>query len=512
MNHGHPVPLLELRHVSVTEGLSGRPLVQDVSFSLQRRHCLGIVGESGSGKSLLCRALLGLLPSGLVRSGQLHFDGRDLGRLDPAGWRELRGTGMAVILQQAMTAFDPLRPLGKQLEGTLRDRGRMSAARAREAVCEALQRVDLPETVLSSYPHQLSGGMLQRCMTALTLALRPALVVADEPTTALDACHQQQVLRCLADVARDASLIFVSHDFGAVQQLADEVLVMQAGLPAGSGRQVMSGSDIFLAVRDIWKTYAVPHGGGSRPVLRGLDFCLERGEMAGLVGESGSGKSTLARLLLGLERPDRGIVLLEGQPLRQWRARGGRLSVVFQDYVTSVDPGFTLAEAVDEGLGPGCRLSRRERRREVDRLLERVGLSPSLSGRLPHELSGGQVQRACIARALAARPSFLVLDEAVSSLDVPVQVQILELLRDIRSDMTCLFITHDLQAATLVCDSLLVLDQGRCAEHLPVSQLGSARSPRLRRMLETVVPFRSAWDGSCDEAAGTGRAPGATKV
>lgn len=229
MNHGHPAPLLELRHVSVTEGLSGRPLVQDVSFSLQRGHCLGIVGESGSGKSLLCRALLGLLPSGLVRSGQLHFDGRDLGRLDPAGWRELHGTGMAVILQQAMTAFDPLSPLGKQLEGTMRDRGRMSAARAREAVCEALQRVDLPETVLSSYPHQLSGGMLQRCMIALTLALRPALVVADEPTTALDACHQQQVLRCLADVARDASLIFVSHDLGAVQQLADEVLVMQAG-------------------------------------------------------------------------------------------------------------------------------------------------------------------------------------------------------------------------------------------------------------------------------------------
>ena len=188
----------------------------------------------------------------------------------------------------------------------------------------------------------------------------------------------------------------------------------------------MSGSDIFLSVRDIWKTYAAPHGGGSRPVLQGLDFCLERGEMAGLVGESGSGKSTLARLLLGLERPDRGIVLLEGQPLRQWRAGGGRLSVVFQDYVTSVDPGFTLAEAVDEGLGPGCRLSRRERRREVDRLL--------------------------------------------------------------------------------------VLDQGRCAEHLPVSQLGSARSPRLRRMLETVVPFRSAWEGRCDEAAGTGRAPGATKV
>lgn len=229
MNHGHRAPLLELRHVSVTEGLSGRPLVQDVSFSLQRGHCLGIVGESGSGKSLLCRALLDLLPSGLVRSGQVLFDGRDLSRLDPADWRELRGTGMAVILQQAMTAFDPLRPLGKQLAGTLRDRRGLSAARAREAISDALQRVGLPETVLDSYPHQLSGGMLQRCMIALTLALRPALVVADEPTTALDACHQQQVLRCLADVARDAFLIFVSHDLGAVQQLADEVLVMQAG-------------------------------------------------------------------------------------------------------------------------------------------------------------------------------------------------------------------------------------------------------------------------------------------
>ena len=229
MSHGHRAPLLELRHVSVTEGLSGRPLVRDVSFSLQRGHCLGIVGESGSGKSLLCRALLGLLPSGLVRSGQVLFDGRDLSRLDPAGWRELRGTGMAVILQQAMTAFDPLRPLGKQMTGTLRDRRGLSAARAREDVRDALHRVGLPETVLDSYPHQLSGGMLQRCMIALTLALRPALVVADEPTTALDACHQQQVLRCLADVARDASLIFISHDLGAVQQLADEVLVMQAG-------------------------------------------------------------------------------------------------------------------------------------------------------------------------------------------------------------------------------------------------------------------------------------------
>ena len=264
----------------------------------------------------------------------------------------------------------------------------------------------------------------------------------------------------------------------------------------------MGGGDTFLSVRDIWKTYVIPHGGGSRPVLRGLDFCLERGEMAGLVGESGSGKSILARLLLGLEPPGSGTGLLEGQPLRQWRARGGRLSVVFQDYMTSVNPGFTLAEVVDEGFGPGCRLSRRERRREVDRLLERVGLSPALACRLPHELSGGQVQRACIARALAARPSFLVLDEAVSSLDVPVQVQVLELLRGIRSDMTCLFITHDLQAAALVCDSLLVLDQGRCVEHLPVSQLGNARSPRLRRMLETVVPFRSAWDGSWDDAAG----------
>lgn len=229
MKHGHRTPLLELRHVSVTEGLSGRPLVGDVSFSLQRGHCLGIVGESGSGKSLLCRALLGLLPSGLVRSGQVLFDGRDLSRLDPAGWRELRGTGMAVILQQAMTAFDPLRSLGKQLSGTLRDRRGLSAAQAREAARDALQRMGLPESVLDSYPHQLSGGMLQRCMIALTLALRPALVVADEPTTALDACHQQQVLRCLADLARDASLIFVSHDLGAVQQLADEVLVMQAG-------------------------------------------------------------------------------------------------------------------------------------------------------------------------------------------------------------------------------------------------------------------------------------------
>ena len=231
MNHGHPVPLLELRHVSVTEGLSGRPLVRDVSFSLQRGHCLGIVGESGSGKSLLCRALLGLLPSGLVRSGQLHFDGRDLGRLDPAGWRELRGTGMAVILQQAMTAFDPLRPLGKQLAGTLRDTAGLSASRAREAVREALQRVGLPETVLHGYPHQLSGGMRQRVVIAIALSCDPDLLICDEPTTALDVTIQAKILELIRSIQKERgiSVIYITHDLGVVAKVADYVDVMYAG-------------------------------------------------------------------------------------------------------------------------------------------------------------------------------------------------------------------------------------------------------------------------------------------
>ena len=230
MNHGHPVPLLELRHVSVTEGLSGRPLVQDVSFSLQRGHCLGIVGESGSGKSLLCRALLGLLPSGLVRSGQLHFDGRDLGRLDPAGWRELRGTGMAVILQQAMTAFDPLRPLGKQLEGALRDRGRMSAARAREAVCEALQRVDLPETVLGSYPHQLSGGMKQRVGIARAFVSKPRVIFADEPTGNLDSITSKQVLYRMLQISKQmgTTFVMVTHE-PELASCADRIITILDG-------------------------------------------------------------------------------------------------------------------------------------------------------------------------------------------------------------------------------------------------------------------------------------------
>ena len=222
----------------------------------------------------------------------------------------------------------------------------------------------------------------------------------------------------------------------------------------------MSGSDIFLAVRDIWKTYAVPHGGGSRPVLQGLDFCLERGEMAGLVGESGSGKSTLARLLLGLERPDRGTVLLEGQPLRQWRAGGGRLSVVFQDYVTSVDPGFTLAEAVDEGLGPGCRLSRRERRREVDRLLERVGLSDKVD-KYPDQLSGGQQQRVAIARALNMHPKIMLLDEPTSALDPEMVQEVLDVIKSLaETNMTIVMVTHEMGLAREAADKVVFMENG----------------------------------------------------
>ena len=257
-------------------------------------------------------------------------------------------------------------------------------------------------------------------------------------------------------------------------------------------------TDMILQTENLKKSF------GKLEVLKGISTGIRRGEVVSIIGPSGGGKSTFLRCLNLLEHPTGGQIIFDGvditDPSVNINIHRQRMGMVFQHF--NLFPNMTILRNMTLAPMKLLHKSRAEAEKKAMQLLERVGLSPALAGRLPHELSGGQVQRACIARALAARPSFLVLDEAVSSLDVPVQVQVLELLRGIRSDMTCLFITHDLQAAALVCDSLLVLDQGRCVEHLPVSQLGNARSPRLRRMLETVVPFRSAWDGSWDDAAG----------
>lgn len=545
-----PSPLARLHRLSIRERASGRPLVTDVSFTLREGQCLGIVGESGSGKTLLCRALMGLLPPELAADGKALFAGTDMLRAAAPLARRLRGTGISAVFQQAGSAFDPLVTIGAQWRETWREKRALTAGQADDLAAEVLRRLNLPASVLDRYPHQLSGGMLQRCMIGLSLGLGSRLVIADEPTSSLDAPNRRDMVRLLARLReeRRMGLIVVSHDLAVVQQLADQLLVMQGGacVEQGEAAHVLraprhactrrlirtrrlltqaldrhtaggqatdaapqadqaslprpglapSSGVPFLQVRGLCKSY--PARGGffgtrsRRAVLHDIGFRLEKGVTLGLLGESGSGKSTLARLLLGLERPDAGDILLEGQPLAAWRRqRRGRMSVVFQDYAQSVNPGLTVREIIAEGFGAAPDSPAGPD--AVAGLLERVELSPRLAACLPHQLSGGQLQRVCIARALACTPDLLIFDEAVSALDASVQAEVLRLLKGLRGRMAQIFITHDIQAAALLCDRLAVLHQGRLTDDRALTELAGA-SPRLRHLLDASLRLESPAD------------------
>lgn len=549
--------LVRLRRLSIRERASGRPLVTDVSVRLREGRCLGIVGESGSGKTLICRALMGLLPPELVVDGQALFAGVDMPHAPAPLARRLRGTGVSAVFQQPGSAFDPLFTLGAQWRATWRERRGLTARQA-DDLAEAVRRqVNLPAAALDSYPHQLSGGMLQRGMIGLSLGLECRLLIADEPTSSLDAPNRQEILHLLARLKeeRRLSLIVVSHDLAVARRLADSLLVMRHGVCVEQGdtdavlssprhactqrlvrtrrlltsaldhltpglqtpegtppprrahrtaeetptprRDSSAGPALvaaapapgipFLQVRGLSKSYPVRAGGlfggrVRRPVLHDIGFRLEKGVTLGLLGESGSGKSTLARLLLGLEAPDAGEILLEGQPVAAWRRRHrGGMSVVFQDYAQSVNPGLTVRQIIAEGreAAPG----RPAGPEAVAALMERVELPSRLLDRLPHQLSGGQLQRVCIARALAADPALLIFDEAVSALDVSIQAEVLRLLATLRGRTTQIFITHDIQAAALLCDRVMVLHQGRLTDDCPLTELSTA-SPRLRHLLD----------------------------
>lgn len=533
-------PLAALHRLHIRERASGKPLVTDVSFALPEGQCLGIVGESGSGKTLLCRALMGLLPPELTADGEALFAGTDMLRAAAPQARRLRGTGISVVFQQAGSAFDPLLTIGAQWRETWREKRSLTARQADELATDVLRQLNLPASVLERHPHQLSGGTLQRCLIGLSLGLGSRLVIADEPTSSLDAPNRRDIVRLLARLKeeRRMSLIVVSHDLAVVQQLADRLLVMQGGVCVEQGeaahvlraprhactqrlirtrrlltqaldRHTAGGQATdaapqadqtslprpglapspgvpFLQVRGLCKSY--PARGGffgtrsRRAVLHDIGFRLEKGVTLGLLGESGSGKSTLARLLLGLERPDTGDILLDGQPLAAWRRkRRGRMSVVFQDYAQSVNPGLTVGEIIAEGCGAAPDSPAGPD--AVAGLLERVELSPRLAACLPHQLSGGQLQRVCIARALACRPDLLIFDEAVSALDASVQAEVLRLLKGLRGQMAQIFITHDIQAAALLCDRLAVLHQGRLTDDCALTELHAA-SPRLRHLLD----------------------------
>ncbi|MDX2484899.1 MAG: ABC transporter ATP-binding protein [Pseudodonghicola sp.] len=504
--------------------------VRDISFDLEEREILCVVGESGSGKSMTANALMGLLPDLVhVTEGTAVFEGRDLFSLPDSARRALRGDRIGMIFQEPMSALNPLMRIGDQIAEVYEAHNRFTPAERKERALALIGEVGLPdpEKIIRAYPFQLSGGQRQRAMIAMALALDPAILIADEPTTALDVTTQAQILELIKTIQQrhGMAVMFITHDFGVVAEIADRVIVMRYGeiVEQGSAAQVLeapqhdytrallaaipSGSvpephpvttAPVLEVRDLRKTY-VTSGGLFKPTrsvtaIDGVSFTVARGEVLGIVGESGSGKSTVGRAIVRLVEPDSGQILLDGEDMnalspQQLRHARRRVQMIFQDPYASLNPRKKILSAISEGpITQGVPVA--EAHARARELLDTVGLEASAADRFPHEFSGGQRQRIGIARALAMDPDLIIADEAVSALDVSIQAQVLELLRDLqqRLGLSLLFITHDLRVAAQLCDRIAVMQRGKLVEIGPVSDVFLTPKAEYTRNLLAAVP------------------------
>lgn len=501
-----PVLQVDKLSIALPRGGDRAHAASAVSFEVERGQLTCLVGESGSGKSIIAHTVMGLLPPNIrATSGEVRMNDEDLLRATPARMRQLRGAKMSMIFQEPMTALNPVMTCGSQIDELLVQHTRLSGGERRTRILEILEHVRLPDPkrLYRSYPHQLSGGQRQRIMIAMALILAPALLIADEPTTALDVTTQAEILRLIRDLQRESNtaVLFITHDFGVVAEIADKVVVLRRGeqVESGSARDVLTNPQhaytqtLLAAVPGL-----IPRKPASQPAalhmrtrqltkvfesrgwfrrsaavtaIDSVDLEVRKGETLGIVGESGSGKSTLARLLLRLIEPSSGQIELDDRsigPLRGPVAHSFRKKVqmVFQDPYRSLNPRRSVGAAIAEGpLNFGASSS--EAWRRAAELMDLVKLSPASLHRYPHEFSGGQRQRICIARALAVEPEVLIADEAVSALDVSIQAQILALLDEIqeRLQLTLVFITHDLRVAAQICNRVVVLHFGRIVEH-----------------------------------------------
>lgn len=498
-------PLLSIRDLRVDFAVEGRSVaaVQGVSLSVLPGRTTALVGESGSGKSVTALSVLRLLPPSARVSGEVRFEGRDLAGLDEASLREVRGGRVGMIFQEPMTSLNPLHTIGRQIGEAVGLHRPGADARAR--TLELLDLVGIPDPAsrLGAFPHQLSGGQRQRVMIAMALANDPALLIADEPTTALDVTIQSQVLGLLRDLQRrlGMAILLISHDLGVVRHMADEVHVMREGrivehgpreeifsvpshpytrallasAPAGRPDPLDETTGNLVEARGVrvWFPQGKSFLGRPKSFIKAVtdaDLTIRRGESLGVVGESGSGKTTLGLALLRL-LPSRGEVVFDGQVLSDMRERQVRdlrrdFQIVFQDPYGSLSPRMTVGQIVAEGLDAHGLASGAERERRIAEILEAVDLDPASMHRYPHEFSGGQRQRISIARALILRPKFVVLDEPTSALDRTVQFQIVELLRDLRArfGLTYMFITHDLALVRALCHRVVIMKDGRIVE------------------------------------------------
>ncbi|WEF24982.1 dipeptide ABC transporter ATP-binding protein [Paracoccus sp. S3-43] len=510
--------MIAVEDLSVAIG--GRPVVAGVSFDLAPGTVTGLVGESGSGKSMTALAVMGLLPGRARASGRVVLDGQNLLALPERDLCRIRGRRIGMIFQEPMTALNPLMTIGDQVAEVLRIHQSLDRRTALRQARDRLDRVGLPAArfPLTLYPHELSGGQRQRVAIALAIALRPGLLIADEPTTALDVTTQARILSLLKDLVRDEgmALLLITHDLAVVADMADRVAVMQAGRIVESGptetvfrrrshpytRQLFAASRhapargprpaaaplvrVTGAVRD----YRL--GDGSLRALDRVGLTIGRGESVGLVGESGCGKSTLARAILGLEPLQAGRITLDGQDIaagqRMGRALRARMQAVFQDPFGSFDPRWR----VDRLLAEPFHLTRRppDWRDRVAAALAEVGLDPTDACKFIHEFSGGQRQRLAIARALIIRPALIVLDEAVSALDVRVRAQILDLLAHLQQahGLSYLFISHDLSVLRGITDRILVMQSGRIVEEGPTGRIIDAPRHAQTQALVAAIP------------------------
>jgi ABC-type glutathione transport system ATPase component len=512
--------------------------LRGISFQLERGEVLGVVGESGSGKSVACHSIVRLLPrNARVTSGRVLVSGHDVLALSRRDLLALRGQQVAMIFQNPSTHLDPLMTVGDQIGEALRHHLGMGRREARHKAIELLADVRIadPERRVTAFPHELSGGMKQRVMIAAALACEPQVLIADEPTTALDVTVQASILELLKGLRdeRGLSIVLVSHDLGVVADICDRVVVMKDGVVVESGARE---SVLFAPQADYTKRLIAAHpelgrareriaerqdreaptallrvegltvefqsrgplallGGHRVKAVDDVSFELLPGDTLGLVGESGSGKSTVARALVGLVRPTAGKVLYRGKPLAELRgderlAYRRAVQMVFQDPYTSLNPRLTVAETLAEPLLRHGLQSSRSVAKRVLELMEAVELSPALRNRRPHQLSGGQRQRVGIARALSLEPEVLVADEITSALDVTIQAQILELLRRLREEMslTVLFISHDLGVVDQVCADVAVMSGGRIVERGPSERILANPEQEYTRRLLAAVP------------------------
>jgi microcin C transport system ATP-binding protein len=506
-------PLLDVRDLSVAFGKT--LAVDHVSFSIKRGQCVALVGESGSGKSVSALSILRLLPYPAAShpSGTIHFKGRELLHASDREMREVRGNDISIIFQEPMTSLNPLHTIEAQIGEILSLHRGISGSKARARTLELLTQVGIPEpeTRLGSYPHQLSGGQRQRVMIAMALANEPDLLIADEPTTALDVTVQAQILALLADIRQrlGMSMLFITHDLGIVRRIADTVCVMNKGkiVEQGPVEQVFTapkhpytrallaaepkpdpapprpGEPVVMQADDLKVWFPIKRGFlrstvGHIKAVDGVSVAVRKGETLGVVGESGSGKTTLGLALLRLISSDGPIVFLgrniQGLRFKEMRPLRSDMQIVFQDPFGALSPRMSVGDIIAEGLTvhqPS--LSEEQRDARVVKALNEVGLDPEWRHRYPHEFSGGQRQRISIARAAVLEPSFVVLDEPTSALDMLFQAQMVDLLRELqrKRDLTYMFISHDLRVVASLASHLIVMRNGKVVEEGPAAEL-----------------------------------------